>query len=54
MNITTELLKTARAIRKQLRESARYSGASIRDAVELAADNLRQLADEDRAGREPA
>lgn len=43
-----ELLKNARAVRKQLKGSARYRRASIRDAVELAADNLRQLADEDR------
>lgn len=41
-----ELLKTARAIRKQLRGSRDYRGSSIRDAVELAADNLRQLHDE--------
>jgi hypothetical protein len=44
-----ELLHNARAVRRQLLASARYSNASIRDAVELAADNLRQLADEDRA-----
>ncbi|TGQ11197.1 hypothetical protein EN858_14840 [Mesorhizobium sp. M4B.F.Ca.ET.215.01.1.1] len=49
--MTTALLKNARAVRKQLLASALYSAASIRDAVELAADNLRQLADEDEADR---
>lgn len=45
----TNLLQNARHIRRQLNESARYAGkTSIRDAVELAADNLRQLADEGR------
>lgn len=43
------LLNAARAIRKQLKASRSYAGASIRDAVELAADNLRQLSDEDAA-----
>jgi hypothetical protein len=48
MNATLELLHTARVVRKQLKASRLYSGASIRDAVELAADNLRQLAVEDQ------
>jgi hypothetical protein len=43
----TTLLTNARIVRQQLQSSARWSGkTSIRDAVELAADNLRQLADE--------
>lgn len=44
-----ELLHNARVVRRQLNESARYSGASIRDAVEIAADNLRSIADESNA-----
>lgn len=44
-----ELLHNARATRKQLQESPRWAGlTSIRDAVEMAADNLRQLTDEVR------
>lgn len=43
----TTLLQNARTVRRQLNESARWAGkTSIRDAVEIAADNLRQLADE--------
>ena len=42
------LLSTSRTIRRQLLASARWSHASIRDAGELAADNLRHLADEAR------
>lgn len=45
--MNTALLRNARTVRKQLLASARYSSATIRDAVELAADNLRQIADED-------
>jgi hypothetical protein len=42
-----DLLHNARHIRRQLQESPRYAGqTSIRDAVELGADNLRQLSDE--------
>jgi hypothetical protein len=45
----TSLLTNARHIRRQLEASPRWTGkTSIRDAVELAADNLRQLADEER------
>jgi hypothetical protein len=43
----TTLLQNARTIRRQLEQSPRYKGqTSIRDAVHLAADNCRQLADE--------
>jgi hypothetical protein len=44
--MNTTLLNAARAVRKQLLQSRLYAHASIRDAVELAADNMRQLADE--------
>lgn len=44
--INLDLLHTARKIRKDLMVSRFYSQASIRDAVELAADNMRQLFDE--------
>ena len=41
----TKLLQEARAVRRMLQESPRWAGqTSVRDAVELAADNLRQLA----------
>jgi hypothetical protein len=46
MTATAEILKTARVIRKQLRASKLYAHASIRDAVELAADNFRQISAE--------
>jgi hypothetical protein len=49
MTTAAELLKTARVIRKQLLASKNYAHASIRDAVELAADNFRQIADEREA-----
>jgi hypothetical protein len=52
MNINLNLLRDARATRRNLKASRLYSGASIRDAVELAADTLRQLAHETNENRE--
>jgi hypothetical protein len=49
--MNTDLLNEARATRKNLKASRLYSGASIRDAVVMAADTLRQLAHERREDR---
>ncbi len=49
-----ELLKQARGTRRNLKASRLYSNSSIRDAVELAADTLRQLAHEASEDREVA
>jgi hypothetical protein len=49
LDMTTTLLQNARHVRRQLEESPRWRGkTSIRDAVEVAADNLRQITDEGR------
>lgn len=42
MNVT--LLKNARLVRKNLKASRLFHMTTIRDAVELAADNMRQIA----------
>lgn len=49
-----ELLRTARTYRRNLRWSKipEYHDASIRDAVEMAADVMRQLAHEDMENSE--
>ena len=55
-NFNLELLHGARRVRTNLRWSRipEYRNASIRDAVEMAADLMRQLAHEDRENCEAA
>ena len=54
MGVNTELLRAARTTRRNLEQSARWAGrTSLRDAVHVAADNMRQTADERRWSREP-
>jgi uncharacterized protein YukE len=52
MKINRQLYRNAKIVRYQLKFSRLYSNASIRDAVEMAADNLRQMAHEAREARE--
>ena len=47
--LNLQLLRDARVVRRNLELSPRWSGkSSIRDAVHLAADGLRQMEDERR------